>query len=209
MPQNERDKSERLAAIAEEFEMEDLEEEMAGKSPEERMKIIEREGGSREHMLAVRKRTRAKLAEKLATPSEAPEVEPASTQKPPPEKSNVTELRTFRERVTRWAPGPAMGFAAAAAIAGIYVTARHIDLNPTTPPLATTAATPPGQGIDLSTAYGKRMEGMSLCGAHQYQSCLEWLDRANVLDPGGEEGWPRVQAARYFAEEALGIQRDK
>jgi hypothetical protein len=216
MAKSEKDSREvgRLAAIASEFEMNDLEDEMDAATPEEREKILEREGWTRDEMLAVHARTRAKLKEKLAelekaAPSEAPAVKPASTQAPPPDRSNVVELSSWRRRVVRYAAGPVITTAAlAAGFFGVFLPATHqqlADIN--AKPVATGAGAGPGNW-DLSDPFIMRHEGMSLCAAEDYTQCLEWLDRAYAKDPTGELAWPRVQFARKHAMDVLAAQRD-
>lgn len=127
---------------------------------------------------------------------------PASTQKPPAEKSNVIDLRTYRQRVTRWAAGSGLGgIALAAAIYGLYVNAADLHLTPVSIP--TTAASG-----EMNEATQQRYEGMSYCAIRDYKQCLVYLDRARALDPGGEAGWPRVQVARAIAEQAVATPGD-
>jgi hypothetical protein len=206
----------RLAAIASEFEMDDLEEEMDAATPEEREKILEREGWTREEMRAVRARTRAKLKAKLAElekaapaepPAETPAVTPASTQGPPAERSNVIELST-RRRIIRWAAGSGLagGIALAAAFLGVFLNATDQHITEIKPPV-TGAGTGPGNW-DLSDPFVMRYEGFSFCAVEDYEQCLVWLDRAYAKDPTGENAWPRAQIARKHAMDALAAQRD-
>jgi hypothetical protein len=216
MAQSEKDarKPGRLAAIASEFAMSDLEEEMDAATPEEREKILEREGWTRDEMRAVRARTRAKLKAKLAElekaaepPAETPAVKPASTPAPPPDRSNVVDLNTWRRRVVRFAATSSVTAAAlAAAFYGVYLPAtnQHIaDIKP----VATAAGAGPGNW-DLSDPFVMRHEGMSHCAYGDYAECLVWLDRAYAKDPGGEQAWPRIQEVRKRAVDALAAQRD-
>jgi len=146
-------------------------------------------------------------------------VKPASTHKPPPEKSNVIDLSERRRRVVRWAANSLGSIAVAAVIFGIYLGGTNQHITAITP-VATGTATGAGTGTAAGTGtgagpgtwddnnpYNMRYEGMSYCAIHDYVRCLDLLDKANAKDPTGEADFPRVQVARHYAEQALAGQK--
>jgi hypothetical protein len=198
-------KPDRLAAILDEFEDDDLEEEMEGKDEEERMKIIERHGATREQTQAAFARLDAMIKAKGAQvekkkdeqPVETPAVKPAATPKAAPEKkSNVVDITVYRQRVVRWA-AVAAAVAAAVTIALFKTDQLPEAFYPVRPPVTTA---PLSTGADPVTYL--RAEAFEQCATGEYVACLDSLDKAKQMDPQGDND-PKIVKIRAVAKREL------
>jgi hypothetical protein len=102
------------------------------------------------------------------------------------------------------------GFIGAGAAATLTAMAASVMLAVSSQPgiqTAVTAATgnaPPRATGDAPPASAESLRGDALhaCGASQWRLCLDLLDRAHALDPGGDDAAP-VRDARERAGRAL------
>jgi hypothetical protein len=187
---------EAFARVLNEARADEIIDETAAMTKEEKDAALAKMGISREELKASMAKRRAKYEAQQA------KSEPAKPEEPKPEPAKregakVIDLATYKRRVVGWAVSSGL---VSALVAGSAVA---INLQPTGsgPTFAAqdSAAEMPGDH--------ERFQATEMCARKEFAYCLMWLDMAKKKDPNSE-GMPSVIIERQLAESELARLKD-
>jgi len=191
---------EAFARILTEARADEIADETAAMTKEERDAFLAKAGVTEEDKKASLARQRKKFEEARAKQQKS-----TAAPAPKPALADVIDLRAARNRFVRWVSFAGFGGVAATAAAfNIYMRAASLELAHIQIPTATTATTAasPNDGGPVEKAKDLRYDALLDYVVGHWAECIKKLDEAAKLDPIGASD-PKLEMVHSVAEREL------